>query len=299
MCCVPTLLATINRELTALTTQVDALAAADKKKVKPLKPDAVREGLRRIHEVLHHERPRAVAVLKRLTGPVRVREEQVPGSKRKRWIATFTPQLGGLIDALTGSESSAATLAINHGMEPIEVVIDQVPRYERDAAETQKLIDAGHTVSAVVAMKKWSREGVKAALHFARTGQRPDFAKKRPQRAGTRKWEGTKYKSISAEVVRLREQECLSFGAIAKQLVVGSATVTRAYDHGRPEGLAASTSEKRRATRGKVSNLSKAKIDRMKQLIKAGHTASDIGAEVGCSTTTVGRYRKKFGFPDK
>ena len=49
-----------------------------------------------LRELLNQEVPMAAEAIRTLTGPIKIRQEKIPGKRGARWIATFSPDLVGI-----------------------------------------------------------------------------------------------------------------------------------------------------------------------------------------------------------
>jgi len=91
----------------------------------------------------------------------------------------------------------------------------------------------------------------------------------------------------------MRDDEKMSFVAIAAKLGVSPSTVTRAYDHLRPETVRKAVENGTSARRGQVSRLGEEVIQKIREQLEAGTEAKEIAKQLGCGTSTVYRVRRK------
>jgi hypothetical protein len=82
-------------------------------------------------------------------------------------------------------------------------------------------------------------------------------------------------------------------------LKTSRSTVTRAYDHRRPEAVRAAAERGRRPQRGQYSRLGPSAFERVRAGLIAGAHPRDIAADVGCGVSTVNRVRTEMRQADE
>jgi predicted DNA-binding protein (UPF0251 family) len=196
--------------------------------------------------LLNREIPAAAEAIRALTGPIKIRQESVPGRKNgARWIATFAPDLVGFLARCSGKPDypDSATLEYLSSRnwitpEMVKIPVDHIPKYERIADEVRKLADRGISFETISRLTGLSRDTVRDGIHFSRTGVRPSVkncSRKRIRKKGAPgPKEPPKKVLIAAQVAKLRDQEKLPFSEIAERLHIAESTATRAYDLANP-----------------------------------------------------------------
>lgn len=175
--------------------------------------------------------------------------------------------------------------------EPVEVVIEKLPKYEQLAPKFKSLSDGGATINAIAAMHGMTWAEAKMVLDFAITGKRPYVAsKKTTSGLGRPK---TKYLDVAAEVARLRDDEQVSFAKIAERLGIGESTALRAYDHARPDRAQQAAESGKKVERGRYCHLSAAKRRMIREFLSTGMSAEQIAREVDCGVNTVHREKAR------
>jgi DNA-binding CsgD family transcriptional regulator len=130
-------------------------------------------------------------------------------------------------------------------------------------------------------------EMARAALHHARGGGRP-HAKGSGWRAESLRRDRTSVAiRIAEEVRRLRDEEGLSFDAIARRVHASPVTVVQAYDRAHPE-LAGQAGSRR----GRASRLGAGRHGEIVRRLRSGEIPAEIARAVGCSKPSVYRIRE-------
>jgi hypothetical protein len=130
----------------------------------------------------------------------------------------------------------------------------------------------------------------KDILDFAKTGQRPKW--KAGKRTGTG-GKPAKYLVIRSDVVRLRDEDKMSFVKIAATLGVSLSTVKRAYDDLRPEAVHEAAENGTLPQRGRYSHLGVDVFQKIRKMLSTGTKPKEIAKSLGCGTSTVYRVRRK------
>lgn len=281
----------LQREVNTLNASIREANARNRKSVPELDDASVRGYLRDLRGVLEQEIPVAAEALRQLTGPITIRHEPIAGKKnRARWIATFSPDLVRLLQHVTSEGPQAAQPFVSQiSNETVEVVIQNVAKYEQLAPKFKLLRDDGASPAAIAASHGMTRKSVHDILRFADTGERPIWKSGRKTGNGGN---ATRYKSIATEVVQLRDEKRMSFSAIAKQLEVSTGTVQRAYDFGSPEAARTAMKDGKRVSRGTYTRLGDEKFKRICELLDAGISTDQVANKVGCGVSTIYRAKK-------
>jgi DNA invertase Pin-like site-specific DNA recombinase len=242
-------------------------------------------------KTMNAEIPVAADGIRKLTGPIEVRQEVVPGRPGARWIATFSPDF---IRVLRGaaSEVNGMILAFEGNMTSpaMEVVIDRVPKYEQLAPKFKLMRDNGASIQSIAHAHGMSFDYAKQILEFADTGRRPKWSSGKG--GGKGKAKPRVFKDIAPEVVHLRNVKKWPFERIATKLGVSVSTVCRAYDFGCPDAVQDAINEGKKPRRGSSPRLGEEKHALIRKLLREGKNGTEIAAEVGCGTSTVGRVRQ-------
>jgi site-specific DNA recombinase len=139
-------------------------------------------------------------------------------------------------------------------------------------------------------MHKLSWQYASQILQFADTGKRPEWG---PDRRKSGRGNPAKYKEISNEVVRLRDEEKMSFAKIAAALSVGETTVHRAYDLLRPEEVREAAENGSSVQRGTFSLLGEGVHRQIREKLDAGEKVKTIAETLHCGVRTVYRVKQK------
>ncbi len=288
----------LQKEVNQVKEQLRAAEVHNEPPPVPLELAAVKALLPDLRGLLNQEIPAAAEAIRALTGPITIRQEEIPGKKRgAKWIATFSPDLPRFLRRAAKEKDCPESITLeylNRGTwitpQEVSVTLEHKPKYERIAAEVAAMLARGASVVTTARALGHTEETVEQAREFAKTGQRPK-TKPPGRRTGTRS--GTpRYIELADEVVRLRDQEHLSWPRIAKITGVSPRTVRRAYDHGRPEVAREAAEKGQRPRRGRDSHLGPEVYERIRAALNAGERPRDIARAVGCSAQTVRRVRR-------
>jgi DNA invertase Pin-like site-specific DNA recombinase len=283
----------LQKDLNRLNAAIRDAEVSNRRSVKPLDAARVKGYLANLRSVLNDEIPVAAEAIRQLTGPIKIRQEPIPGRKRgARWIATFSPDLTRVLRHAVGVGPDSSALATGIGGEPqaIEVVIEKVPIYEQLAPELKRLRDAGASIQSIAVAYGMTWVDAKRILDFAETGQRPKWKAGKRTGTGSRP---TKYLEISSQVADLRDNQKMSFPRIAARLGVSEETARRGYDHAHRASLREAVERGDAPRRGSYSHLGEEKMEAIRKLLREGKETSAIAGEVGCSDGTVRRVRKQ------
>lgn len=247
--------------------------------------------------VLNQEPSASALVLRKLTGPITITHEPNSNGKRGyRWVATFSPDLLALLRELTG-EDCPETIILEFlsdrkwtVSQSVQVTLEKVYAYERHADAVRAMVDKGARVATVATAFGVAWPEANQWVKYATTGQRPTWTKGRKTGKGR---SPATYKTIAAEVARLRDQQQMSLKQIAHKLGVHGNTVRRAYDHAHPDTARQAAVQGRTPPRGRYSHLGAKVKNKIRDMLKQGHRTVEIAARLGCGASTVGRIRKE------
>ena len=116
----------LQKELNAFMVTINEAKARNRKALKPLPLERAQGYLADLRQTLNQDVKMAAAAIRELTGPIKIRQEAVPGQQRRtRWIATFSPDLARLLCKIAPNDPSivAFTDAVDEPVN-VEVVID-------------------------------------------------------------------------------------------------------------------------------------------------------------------------------
>jgi DNA invertase Pin-like site-specific DNA recombinase len=266
----------------------------NRKPPKPLSLDRSKVYVPDLRELLNQEVPMAAEAIRTLCGPIKIRQEKIPGRPGARWIATFSPDVVALLRKVAqeqGHSDASSLAAATIETQSVEVVIDKVPRYELLAPLLKQMRDNGASVQSIAHAHGLSWDYADQILKFADTGQRPKWGSGKG--GGKGKAKPCIYKDIAPDVIRMRNDEKKPFEQIASILGVGIATVCRAYDFGCPDAVREAAEEGKMPRRGSSSRLGEEKFEEIRKMLRKGKKDAEIATAVGCGTSTVGRVRQK------
>ena len=278
------------KEHNSLLTTIREEEARQRLSTRPIDIDAAKTYLTDLRETLNQDIPIAAEAIRALTGPIRVRQEQLPGRKRSRWVASFQPNLPELLRRVSPPDTKiddATSKAVSES-NTVEVVIDKLPKYEFLAAEFQKLQQSGTSKTALASAFGLSPKVVTQTLEFAKTGERPTAQPAKRSSDGQNS-KATKYKDIAPRVAELRDVQRKHIDWIAEHLGVSEGTVRRAYDYAHPEAVRKAVAEKAAIKRGRFTHLDHTIFEKIRELSGQGQSPKEIAAVVGCGVSTVRR----------
>ena len=138
------------------------------------------------------------------------------------------------------------------------------------------------------------RRELKKNPHLKYAGAKIRRPRRRPvhttPRVYTKPWP---YQIVSPDVVRLHDDEKLSFTKIQKRLGISDHTARRAYDYGHPEIVQAAFASGEPPNRGPRSRLGAAKKNKILKMIVDKRSTAEIVRVSRASRTTVNRLRKR------
>ena len=171
--------------------------------------------------------------------------------------------------------------------------LGHTPKYERIAAKAEEISKKGASVETIGRALGTTWGVVQAALTFTRTVKRPYSRpqRKRRNRRGTPN--AAQFIALSPKVLRLGDENHLSFAKIAKQLNIHKPTATRAYDYAHQEALPRAAEKGQTPQRGRYSHISADVSEQIRRELKRGKlTLTEIAARSGVGTSTV--YRETY-----
>ena len=264
-----------------------------RKDVVPLGREQIRDYLTRLQDVLNEEVPMAAESIRTLTGPITIYQEPIPGKKRQRWVARFTPDLTRLLSKLSSHEVFDSILlekgeqSLNH---EVTVPLETIPKYEQLAPEFLRLVEKGASVQSIAASYGMCWQYANEIIQFSKTGVRPQWNTGKKTGQGARQ---NKFLEHVDEVVYMKDVQKKSFAKIARKLKISTQTVGRAYDHAHREKIRESVENGQTPDRGSYTNLGEEVHRKIREMLKAGTDPKSIARETGCSISTVRRAKKK------
>jgi hypothetical protein len=292
----------LQASLDRINAELASIARREAQPPPPLDRERIRGYLADIRSLLNGSTAAAADAIREITGPIRVRQEPIPGRVRgARWVAKFSPQFLQFLakyaterdypDSCTLEYLSTRIWTIPESQ---TVQIYNVPIYEELAAEFREMHQAGMSIQAMATQKGMAWPQANECLTFALTGVRPSWKAKGELKGTNSKKQ--RYLEISGEVARRCDLESQTFAAIARELKVAEQTVRRAYDAAHPELVAAAQRAGQTPDRPRNPNIPKAVLDSVDEMIKAGvRDVKLIVAETGCGEGTVRRKMSVLG----
>jgi len=284
----------LQKDVNQLNSKISDAEAGQRKQPTPLSLDRAKLYLAEFLKTMNEEIPVAAEAIRALTGPISIRQEPIPGRKNgARWIATFGPDLVRVLRLMTkdASDSSTGNMVLGDGTvaPKIEVPIEKIPKYEQLAPLFKQMKDKGASIESIASAHRISWQYAAEVLHFAETGERPQWLSGRRTGRGLQ----VKYTAIAEEVASLREKQKMSFKRIVAELGVGAGTVRRAYDFARPEAVREAAERGESPRRGQYSHLGEEVYQKIRELLAKDTPVTVITAEVGCGNSTVYRVRRQ------
>ncbi|MDB5344993.1 MAG: hypothetical protein JWP89_3370 [Schlesneria sp.] len=291
------------KEMNELRKQVKAADQANMAVPTKLSKKSLRSYLPELRAILDQEIPVAAEAIRKLTGPISIRQEPIPGKTHgARWIATFSPDLLAFLRHVTRGKDYPDSITLEflcHGIwtipkNEVETIIEQIPRYEELAQKFRELRNKGASVQSIAAAHGLCWDQAKMVLHFAETGERPKWPKKQKKIATTRQQVNReKYKSICAEVKHRRAKQ-ETFTKIAQELNACESTVRRAWDHVHLNQVKDAVAIGATPDRGKSPKIPEAKICELHDLLKGDKlSVREMVSRTGLSQSTVRREKQR------
>ena len=293
------------RRLKVLQRQLNEAEARNSAPPQPMTSVDVEAMLLDLHTLLNEDVALSAPMLAKLTGPVEVRQGQSTGQKVTPWIVRFRPNINLLI-----AEAAKRSTDENRGAwqfvaqrpdqqaEFVEIIIDQIPKYELLAPTFKELHDKGNSIQDLAAAYEMPPSQVAKILRYAETGQRPrrDRTKKGTKPKQRRAPRGT-YKEISAVVAQLFDENRMTYPQIQEELKkrgieVAEPTIGRAYKYAHREEIREGLSQPKKPRRGGWSLIAPEKRQQIEHLLREGKLCiKHIAKQVGCAPGTVCRIR--------
>ena len=286
----------LQTKLNGFQASIRDAEAQNRKRLKPAQVEDLKTYLANLRELFNEEVPVAAEAIRALTGPIKIRQEPVPGMKKgTRWIAKFSPDFVRVLRHLAKDALDSSILEIDNFMEAevIEVPIERTPKYEMLAPEFKELRDKGASIQRIARSRGICWEHVWRILVFADTGKWPNWRNTIRIGAGAG-GKPNKYLEIADEVARLKDVEDWSLEKIATKMNIALSTVRKAYNHAHPEVGRDEAKKGGLPRRPRHKHLSQEKLQTIRELLKSGKKKPhEIAAEVGCGESSVRRIKKK------
>lgn len=266
-----------------------------------LSKKTLRAYLPELRAILNQEIPVAAEAIRRLTGPITIRQEAIPGKKRgARWIATFSPDLLALLRHVTQGKDCPDSVTLEYlcggnWITPatMSVPIESVPKYEQLAPKFKELREAGKSIQEIAFRHKVAWQVAWEILQFAETGERPTW--RLPESSPL--YEGWQhFESLAPLIADLRDNERREWQTVLFDVArqtghrISIATAIRAYEHSRryefriESGI--STEFCPRSGQGKLAEF--------QRLFDSGITnGAELARRVGVSRNTANRWKSK------
>jgi DNA invertase Pin-like site-specific DNA recombinase len=230
----------LQSEVDDLQAKMKDASAANSMPVEPICLESLQALLGRVPDLFNQGTAEAAEVIRGITGPISVRQEKFVGkTKGARWIATFKPDVVKLLAMVAKKANYPDSVTLEYlcsqnwiTASSVSISIDKGARYESLGPQVLAMQARGvpnTTIAAKVGATLWT---VRSSARFESSGERPATVRNGPPKGGKRI---SRYKDLSPEVVRLRDDEGLSVVEIAKRRKVSEGTVRRAYKFGRPD----------------------------------------------------------------
>lgn len=266
-----------------------------------------------IRGLMNQEISASAEVIRALTGPIKVRQELIPGRKTgARWFATFSPNLLAVLQQVAKNKNYPDSITLEflcsrNWIIPttVDIPLEKVPKYELLAPKVKKLHDQGASLSTIASVHQIPYRWAGQILEFAETGKRPTAKKPEGPRAAPNRSRLT-YRHIVDRVAHLRDFEELPFHRIAariteeRQTRVSEKMVKRAYDVAHPEiakdAIARGETPRRGRCGGKLGEDVHRKI---REGLANDDRSKDIARTAGCSVSLVNRLRRNMHAEEK
>ena len=268
----------------------------------PIKSDDAIALLNDLRELLRADVGKSAKILKRITGPIVIRQEQEEGKKKLTWIAEFTVNLVPVVAKLAAAGNCPSTRGweylTTHDWTIPEMVtlrVERPPNYEKLLPKFVEMHADGASIQQIAYEHKMCWRYAAEILLFGETGKKPCWGPNADLERHCAGW--SQFKEVSSVVARLRDRRKLYWPNIVVHLhkhdgiEIAELTAMRAYDYAhRAENRASSgAGESRRRTR-----LGEDKYEEVMRLIGQNRCSDrEIARRFGCSRSTVGRWRRK------
>ena len=295
----------IREQITQLQKQLREAEATNAAPPPPLDVNQVLAYLEDMRGLLNQSVEKSAAVMRTLVGKIVVREVREPGKHWTSWVGEIQTDLVQFMAKAAREKNypwraTSELLCIRRWIKPhAEQIPLDVPRYAQLAPKALEIYTKTKSINAMASALGLTWKPAKQILEFARTGHRPVWESSRGKQRRNKQGRGRKYRDIADDVARLKDQEKLSWPAIAKWLkenrgiVVAGGTVRRAWELGHEAAvLAAAENGVAPAGRQCYCHLGASKYQQIREGLVAGKKPEVIAAEVGCGVSTIYRARR-------
>ncbi|MCG8586914.1 MAG: recombinase family protein [Pirellulales bacterium] len=291
---------TKQKELTAVLANLHDAERVNVVPPPPLDLDRVKVYVSDLRALLNQETAASAELIRTLTGMIKIRQEKhANGKPGAKWIASFSPNLLGLLRQIGRDKNYPDSLTLEFlsrgiWIKPIavECVIDDSPVYVRirdDVVALRAARDSRNTIAVKLGV---NIETVDNALKVD-NGQPPRKYPKKNRNQAQARSKRVNYRDIADDVAYRHDHRGHTFKQIAKDLGHCESMIRRAYDHARPDLIEEAIESGNPPRRARNSRLGEAKKQLIAELILKGDRTCDIVKKVGCSRQTVARMRKK------
>ena len=284
----------LQKQLQPLQTKIrEAEHQNRRKELVPLNSDQCKYYLTRLQEVLSEEIPMAAEAIRTLTGPITIEQETIPGKKRGRWVAKFTPDLTRLLRKISSQEVFDSILLEKGDQslnDEVSVPLEKIPEYEKLAPEILRLSEKGASIQSIAGSFGMCWQYTNKVLQFAKTGVRPQWKTSKKTGNGGNP---NKYLEHVDQVIHMKDVQKLTFAKITEELNISMNTVRRAYDHAHRDEIQKSVENGQTPDRGSYTHLGEEVYQKVREMLKAGIDMKSVAAEAGCSVSTVRRTKIK------
>ncbi len=281
--------AKLEREIIDLKETISR-SNVDKSSLAPICRDNFATLIGSLWELLYEDVSLAGSVLAAITGPIRLRQgDPLPGKRRPQWTAEFTLNHAKVFVEIARQRNCPSTdtwefLASRSWTfgEAATVGIRMFTNAERIAKSAAEMVLAGstHAMAAVALMV--DKETVDTALRHWEAGQRCYLPPK--DLTFRRDLPASKVAVLADKVVRLVEEENLSFIAIASKLETTPNVVSRSYKQSKLNQTIALAKEGKTLSIPPRLKLPAEVHARIRELLVAGGMSyREIARQVGCN----------------
>tara|TARA_R110002111_G_scaffold167555_1_gene233470 strand:+ start:41 stop:571 length:531 start_codon:yes stop_codon:yes gene_type:complete len=170
-----------------------------------------------------------------------------------------------------------------------ELALDAVPAYVQYAKEVLRLVNEEHMNSTEAARSLGiDPQTARQAYKFSKHGLKSDDVD--PNHG---KQETSFKRTQGAEVAHRRDELDQPFHVIAEAMGVTRETARKSYNLHHQQIAEKTGDTERLKDLGRNSRMSLTKRQRIREMLKAGHSVNEVVAEVGCSKTVVYREKRK------
>ncbi len=291
--------AKLEREIVEIKSTINQ-SRIDQSSLTPMQHDDLVALIGSLRDLLYEDVSLAGAVLAVLTGPVKLSQgEPLPGKRRPKWTAEFTMNHAKVFVEIARQRNCPSTdtweflssRSWTFG-EAATVDIRMITNAERIAKAAAEMVSAGstHAMAAVALMV--DTETVDTAIRHWEAGRRCYLPPK--DLTFRRELPASKVAALADEVVRLVDDEGLSFIAVATKLETTPQVVSRAYKQRKLDETIELAKEGKTVTPPPRLRLSPETHARIRELLIAGGMSyRAIAREVGCDHHAVSEAHKR------